>query len=314
MHMLTVPKCNPSFAEIQCTGSPVLLNMKLTGAPYFSCACIDSEKILGICSPFGRFQMHWKLGIKLDYVRSATLTSAIVSEECPHRSVSLITFPFELLTVTILRRSTSTHREQCRGWYPQFAPKGARHRLLLSRLLLNFQFDLIIEETFAVSNATDRKHISWENFEDLEYADYVVPFSDSIQVHCIASDGSTEDEVNPVTFFFNVVACEADVMGLRPTNDRQRKWMPTLGVLRTNTPEQTVVIGKVGVLFSPGSSLSEPVLNTMLRAAARYYATLTGKPVSTEEDESQTTVGHCPEGQSSLENYGFQITKRRPTD
>ncbi|GAA53531.1 hypothetical protein CLF_110429 [Clonorchis sinensis] len=245
----------------------------------------------------------------------STLTAAIVCRNLSNMDLSWVVFT-QNAEVTIIM---------------PFAPKGARHRLLLSRLLLNFQFDLIIEETLAVSNATDRKHISWENFEDLEYADYVVPFSDSIQVHCIASDGSTEDEVNPskpVTFFFNVVACEADVMllyrfnrliveisrGLRPTNDQQRKWMPTLGVLRTNTPEQTVVIGKVGVLFSPGSSLSEPVLNTMLRAAARYYATLTGKPVSTEEDESQTTVGHCPEGQSSLENYGFQITKRRPTD
>ncbi|OON22430.1 hypothetical protein X801_01669 [Opisthorchis viverrini] len=112
----------------------------------------------------------------------------------------------------------------------------------------------------------------------------------------------------PLFVFWN------NLQGLRPINDRQRKWMPLPEVLRTNTPEQTVVIDKVGILFLPGSSISEPVLNTMLRAAARYYATLTGKPVSTEEDEFQTTIEHCPEGQSSLENYGFQITKRRPMD
>ncbi|KER32616.1 hypothetical protein T265_01305 [Opisthorchis viverrini] len=66
--------------------------------------------------------------------------------------------------------------------------KAVRYGLLLSRLLLNFPFSLIVEETLAVFNATDMKHIIWENFEDLEYTDYVIPFPDVGRPHV--------DEVN----------------------------------------------------------------------------------------------------------------------
>ncbi|KER32617.1 hypothetical protein T265_01306 [Opisthorchis viverrini] len=178
-----------------------------------------------------------------------------------------------------------------------------------SRFLID-EFTFGFEQPFLIHSSTRQPlFVFWNNL-------HIHPLAQLTGVHSLASD-----ELQTRCFFPLFIPDSASVTyknkpmkGLRPINDRQRKWMPLPEVLRTNTPEQTVVIDKVGILFLPGSSISEPVLNTMLRAAARYYATLTGKPVSTEEDEFQTTIEHCPEGQSSLENYGFQITKRRPMD